>query len=366
MMKDFFLSKLLLFIFSIFWISGLAAAPDKNERILGVKIYDYKGDIKELVKTWEESGINTVFAGVNLLSDDNFKKYTKESGIKTFVILPIFFDPEALAADTSLYAITARGTSAKEEWVEFVCPSNEGFINKKIEAIKEFVRKNDPDGISLDFIRHFVFWEMIYPERTVESIPNTCLDEKCISGFCAYIDEKLPADLNNPQDIFYWINENYPDEWIEYKCGLITNTVKKIVTEVKKIKPGILVNLNIIPWRKDDFKGAIKKIAGQDVEELAKYADYISPMTYSHTVKRGPEWIHSVVNEFNDYKDLHVLPGVQAGTAYLSADYTKEEFGACVAEALKAPSGGVVFWNWNALEEDNVKLKLVKDIIPGE
>ncbi len=354
------LVKLIPLIVILFFYGNKIIMAGENGKIIGVKIYEYKNDKTELIKKWKEAGINTVFASVDLLSDNEFKKLTKENEIKTFVILPIFFDEKALDEDSLLYAVTKEGKTAKDDWVKFVCPSNETFIKEKIEFIKEFVKKNNPDGISLDFIRHFVFWEKVYPERTFESIPNTCFDEKCISNFCSSVNVKLPADINTENEIYDWIKKNYFEEWVEWKCGLITNIVKRIVEEVRKNKPGILVNIHIVPWRQNDFDGAIKSIAGQDIKELAKYADYISPMTYSHMVKQEPGWINSVVDDFKNYSHVQILPSIQVGAAYLKTRITIDEFNKCIDEAVKQPSSGVVFWNWDALSLEKEKYNIVK------
>jgi hypothetical protein len=359
-MKNYFFNELVVMFTVILLVTCKTIFAAGNEKIIGVKIYEYKNDKTELINAWKKAGINTVFASVELLSDKEFKKLTKENRIKTFVILPIFFDEEALAADSSLYAVTQNGEAAVYEWVKFVCPSNEMFIKKKIEFIKDFVKKNNPDGISLDFIRHFVFWEKVYPERAFESLPKTCFDEKCVASFCTHINTKLPADTKTEQEIYNWIKQNHFDEWVEWKCGLITNNVMRIVEEVKKIKPDILVNLHAVPWRQNDFNGAIKSVVGQDIKELAKYADYISPMTYSHMVKREPAWINSVVKDMKEISIAKILPSIQVGIAYLKDSLTVLEFDQCLTEALKEPSSGVVFWNWNALALEKEKYDLVK------
>lgn len=359
-MKITFLLLFVLITSALFYNAGIIFPG--NDKIIGVKIYEYNGDKKALAETWKDAGINTVFASTTLLSDSDFKKYTKANGIKTFAILPIFYDAEVLAKDSSRYAITTKGLPAKEEWVEFICPSDREYIKNKAKSIAEFVKANDPDGISIDFIRHFVFWEKVYSERTFESLPNTCMDKKCISGFCLFINTKLPSGLKDEEAIYSWIKEKHFNQWVEYKCSLITGTVKLIVEEARKIKPELLVNLHIVPWRQNDFNGAIKSVAGQDLNELAKYSDYLSPMTYSHMVKRPPEWVHSVVSDMDEYKKNCILPSIQVGNAYLPEELSPNEFGESLKEALKEPSYGVIFWNWDALSKDKEKLELVKKI----
>ena len=137
----------------------------KDELIIGVKIYEYEGKLENLFEEWRFLGINTVFVSESLLSNQKFRDLAKKHSITTFVILPIFYNPEALKRTPDLYAITDKGEIAKDEWVEFVCPTREKFKEQRIADIKQIVQEFNPDGISIDFIRHFVFWEKVYPDR---------------------------------------------------------------------------------------------------------------------------------------------------------------------------------------------------------
>jgi hypothetical protein len=336
----------------------------KIDRILGVKLYDYQEDFKQLFENLEAIGINTIFASPELLSSENFIPLSRSNGFKTFVILPIFYAPELLEKDPGFYAINQFGEPAGKEWVQFVCPSNEQFINLKIDYIKKFVNENEPDGISLDFIRHFAFWEKIYEDTSIQSVQNTCFDTNCLSGFSQKLNIEIPKELTATIDIYGWIKQNHFDEWVSWKNDLISSTVHRIVSEVKVDHPEIIVNLHAVPWRKGDFNNGINNIIGQDFETLSKYVDYISPMTYSHMLKRDPDWIHSVVNDVNsNIEGAKILPSIQVGKAYLSNELSPEEFEACLLAALKEPSSGVIFWNWDMLAASKEKMLLAKTIL---
>jgi len=346
-------------------VSGCGSKEEKNslgaEFIVGVKIYEHSGKFELLFENFKAAGVNTVFASVELLSNEEFKHQAERGEFKTFVILPIFHAPEDLHKDSSLYAIKQNGGPAEKEWVKFVCPSDDEYRQNKISYIKEFVESHHPDAISLDFIRHFAYWEKIYPEATLSSIPNTCFDERCISRFKSEMDVIIPEGISDENEIYDWIKRNHFDDWVEWKSDLITSMVKEIVTAVKMTSPDILVNLHAVPWRESDFDGAIKKVVGQDFESLASHVDYISPMTYSHMVKREPAWINSVVKDIQKVSGATILPSIQVGIAYLSDTLSTEEFADCLSESIKAPSKGVVFWNWDALYAEKEKLELVKN-----
>jgi hypothetical protein len=359
-MKNYKITAVITCLFFIAGFSFIKNNSEDEEKIIGVKIYEYKGDYNLLFDKWKEVGINTVYASVALLSDDEFKSLAKKNNINTYVILPIFYSPEDLERDSSLFAITQYGKRAEKEWVKFVCPSDEQYRSNKINYISEFVKKHHPTGISMDFIRHFVFWEKVYPEEKFDSLPNTCFDKRCITKYLKYIETDLPADVKTEQEIYEWIKENNFNNWVEWKNKLITDMVRDIVTKVKGIDPNIKVNLHAVPWRQNDYEGAIRKVVGQDFKSLSKYVDYLSPMTYSHMVKRKPGWINSVVKDIREISGSKILPSIQVGTAYLADSLTVSEFEQCLTEALKEPSCGVVFWNWDALASEKGKCNLVK------
>ena len=327
--------------------------PEKSSGLVaGVKIYDHNGPFPELFAEWRSVGINTVFVSPELAGKSGFRDQARKQGISLFLILPIFYGPEDLKKDPGLFALTDRGEKAKDDWVEFVCPTRPEFLRRRLDWIKTLVRDLDPDGISLDFIRYFVFWEKVYPERTLGSIPNSCFDRSCLEKFQKDTGITLPEGLDGPAKAAKWIMDRHGREWTAWKCGVITGLVKSIAAEARSIKPEILVNIHSVPWRKDDFGGAIKVIAGQDLAALGGAADMVSPMCYWHMLKREPPWIHEVVEDVISQSKGRVVPSIQVGNAYISETLSVEEFTQALDEALRPPSGGVIFWNWDALAKE--------------
>jgi uncharacterized lipoprotein YddW (UPF0748 family) len=148
-------------------------------------------------------------------------------------------------------------------------------------------------------------------------------------------------------------------EWTEWKCGVITNLVRIIAAAARAIKPQLLVNIHSVPWRQKDFGGAIKVIAGQDLAALAPSVDMISPMVYWHMLKRKPTWVHEVVEDVFVQTKNRVVPSIQVGSAYISDKLSVEEFREALEEAIRPPSGGVIFWNWDALAKEPAKKAVV-------
>lgn len=278
----------------------------------------------------------------------------------TFIIFPLFYNPDALQENPELYSITNEGKRAVEEWVRFICPTRDEYRVTKIGEMKKIIAELNPDGLSLDFIRYFVYWEKIYPDRTIDSIPNSCYCSHCLEQFQKDTEVILPETITNKRKIAKYIQNNYSTIWTNWKCAVIYSLIKEIVEEARKIKPNILINVHVIPWRKDDFDEAIKKIAGQDLKEIAKIVDFISPMCYSHMLKREPSWINTVVKDMYEQTRHMIIPSIQVENRYLSTQVSSREFDEMVTEALKDPSSGVIFWSWEMIQENSEKNEQLK------
>ena len=228
----------LLLIFSVLSLTSCNYRPENpsfEDKMIGVKIYDHNEDFESLIIDWKDMGINTVFTSPQLFSDKKFSTIIRENDITSFIILPIFFNPHALQRNPDLYAITNKGEQAKDEWVTFVCPSREEYRKMIIDSVKTIIKEFDPDGISLDFIRFFVFWEKIYPNRTFESLPNTCFDSTCLNKFQEETKIKIPDSLKTENKIYDWIKVHCLNEWGDWKCKQITS----LITEISR-KPEVL------------------------------------------------------------------------------------------------------------------------------
>jgi hypothetical protein len=341
----------LLFLFGL--APGAAGAKTPNGPMVGVKIYEYSGSFPKLFEEWRSLGINTAFVGAGLGADPEFKALAKKNGITTFLIFPVFFDAAAIEKDPGLFAMKSDGQRAEDDWVKFVCPTREDFRSRKIEEAKRLVREVDPDVLSLDFMRFFVFWEKVDPDRTPESLPNTCFDTSCLEAFQKEMNVPLPGDLSGAETAVKakWVLGNHAPEWTEWKCRTITGMVKLLASAAREVKPSIKINIHTVPWREGDFGGGIEAVPGQDVVRLAPLVDFISPMCYHHMVRRTPAWVHSVAQDIYDRTHGRILPSIQVDKAYIDDPYTLAQFREAVTEALKPPSLGVIFWSWDALNK---------------
>lgn len=330
------------------------------ERIIGIKIYEYDKDFNLLVDKWKEMGINTAFVSKELATNTLFRQILKQNNIQVYIIFPVFYNPALLQHDSSLYAITDKGSIAKDNWVEFVCPSRITYRTLKIDEAADLVKKLNPDGLSIDFIRQFVFWEMIYPERTAESIDMACFCDSCVGRFCKLKVITLSDTCVTAAQKAANILNHYSDNWNDFRCDLIASMVKEISYKVRSIKQDIKINVHVLPWRDGDFGGANIRVAAQDLKKIEPFTDYISPMCYSQMVRRDAGWIESVVTSMDKKAHGKILPSIQVYPYYIDDPFTTGDFKKCISAALKAPSQGVVFFSWPLFEKDSVRTKIKK------
>ncbi len=351
-----------LLVLALFTAAIFCDCRREQKVITGIKIYEYQKDFQALAEKWKGMGINTAFVSKELAANTDFRNAVKKAGIGVFIIFPVYYNPEALKMDSTLYAITDRGIRAKEDWVEFVCPSRKSYNQAKIAEAAKLVETLKPEGLSIDFIREFVFWEMIYPGRTPESIGEACYCDSCIDGFSSRYNLEIPDTCSTAVKKADYIKSRFEKDWNDYRTDLIASMVREIGDTVRSIQPGIKINVHLVPWRDADFGGANIRTAAQDLNKIAPYADYVSPMCYSQMLKRDADWISSVVSEMDKKAPGKVLPSIQVYPYYIDDRFTPDDFGRCVEAALKAPSKGVVFFSWPLFGKDTVRLEVVKKL----
>lgn len=360
------MSRFSIILFPVLMVLNSCHDISDSVPIIGVKIYDHDGSLSELFKMWDELGINLVLASPTLAAKEDFMLQARDHGIRIFLIIPTFYNTEALDRDPNLYAITSEGQPAAEEWVRFICPNRMDYCRTHLDYLRKITRDLQPDGISLDFIRYFVYWEMVFPDQVYEDLPQTCFDEVCVNKFERLTGIQVPDSCQNVTDRAGYVLSRHLDEWTNFKCLTISDFVGEMVRAIRDVKPGIQINFHAVPWKSHDYQGAVRSIAGQDLAMIAPHVDYISPMCYAHMVKQPPEWVNEVVLDMAERgSPATMLPSIQVERAYLDTPLEPEAFRSSLIEALRPPSAGVILWSWEALADSPDKLKIFSHFTAG-
>jgi hypothetical protein len=306
---------------------------------------------------FKDVGINVLF-GFNIVPE--FREYLKKNGILFFLNFSVFHAPQEVEKYPNLLPVDSEGVKEPlDTWQKIVCPSHDDFNLSQIQKIREQVKQIDPDGLSLDFIRYPVYWEKIELKFKLEDMRKFCFCDMCINKFQSQESVLIPAKLKSTKDKSDWILKNCPDVWNDWRCRVIANTIMEISMAAKSIKSNIVIDVHTIPWRQEDFDGAIKSVVGQDFEMFAQYVDVFSPMCYHTMLRRDPEWIHSVVSQMHTLTNKPIWPCIQGQQIYDEPRITTDEFKAAILQALKPPSSGIDVFG---LPDDEEKITLYRSL----
>ena len=338
-----------------------ARALGQGAPILGAKVYRAVGNPEGLVKLAKSLGMNTLFVGDELAASVEFREQCRGAGLKYFLIIRTFNDPEAAAQDPSLVSVDRKGRPARRADDVMVCPSREDFRRRKLEQIQAAIRRLRPDGVTLDYFRFFIYWEGVDPQLGPLNFPAFCFDWSCLEGFQR--STPLALDVGSARSspaarraLVAEIWERHREAWYEWRVQRIATNAREFTGFIRKAFPGLPIVLHAVPWTRDEFSGARQRIVGQDLHRLAPFFDYVSPMEYSALTHRGPGWVAKLNQELlKEVPATKLLPSIEVGPdgpefpPMSARDYEDD-----LKAARRAPAG-VVLYHLELLLNDSEK-----------
>jgi hypothetical protein len=346
----------------IFFAAPVLAASSAN--FVAVKMLNPPAaPVAPVVEELRAAGVQAVFCRTDALFTDaavggnirEFRKLLADAGMQFFITAPVFCDPEAVKKDPGLMGFGSLGNPSKAEgadWLAFVCPTRQSYRKARIAAIARQLRELRPDGLSLDFIRYFIYWEKVAPGRTGDSLEKFCFCDHCLRLMTSELGLQFPAELKTRQAKAAWVLANHREKWTEWKCEKVTSMVRDTVAAAHEAIPGLRISLHGVPWLEHEYDDGRRVVAGQDLKKLAPYVDVFGPMGYFQMLQREPEWVHSVVVDYQRATGKLVLPAVQAVE---DADAFRRHLRA----GLDPPSAGINVFSWERLARDPEALKAV-------
>lgn len=171
--------------------------------------------------------------------------------------------------------------------VNWLCPSDKRNQDLELKSMLEVVKKYDVDGIHFDYIR--------YPDQ------NSCYCSGCKKRF----EKSKGIKISNwPGEV---ISGKYKDDFIQWRCDQITNLVKSVSEQARKIKPEIKISAAVFK----DYP-ACRVVVGQDWKAWvdAGYLDFICPMNYLIDNDQFKNWVIAQSETIN--KRIPLYPGIGA------------------------------------------------------
>ena len=324
----------------------------------GVKSYIVPKDIQKEIDLMLDLKIDTILLGNEACQNKCYIQSLNEASINTYLIFPVFFNPIYLKNHNNSWARTQSDKIASDSWVQFVCPSNKDHLNYQKNNLVKMVREMNPTGITLDFIRNFAFWEMVKENHAPNDIEHGCFCSNCISEFSKEV--ALPNGLDSVQ-LNHWILQNKLDTWSKWKQKQIFRTAEMLIAAVKDINSEIKTAIHIVPWISNEYGNSIETIIGQNIEQLSRLCNFLTPMAYGPMCYRKSDWINHLVRDVQSKSQVQVIPSIQVGKSYDEEPITTERFRADIMSALSPPSSGILLWSWETLNESPGKLQIFKE-----
>jgi hypothetical protein len=346
-------------------------ARSQADPILGAKVYRPVRASGELVQFAKLLGVNTVFVGDELAHSQPFREACRRAGLKYFLIIRTFNDPEAAQQDPTLVSIDREGRPARRGDDVMICPSRADFRQAKLRRIKAALEELKPDGVTLDYFRYFIYWEAVDPQKGPGDFPAFCFDRACLRDFIASgganLHNAVVADSregNRPLVDQIW--REHREAWYEWRVHRLERNAQEMTGFIRKEFPGLPIVLHAVPWTRDEFSGAREKIVGQDFRLLAPYFDYVSPMAYSALTHRGPGWVENLNRSLlSEVPASKLLPSIEVGPdgpefpPMPPAHYESD------LNAALASKTGVVLYHLELLLNDSEKQTITRRTFKG-
>lgn len=357
-------------------LPGLAASgvPEVAVKLLNAPA----APVAPVVEQMRAAGVTAVFCRTDKLFSDaaagrnlrEFRKLLAAAGIQFYITAPVFCDPDAVRKNPELLGVGHLGNPSKTpnvEWNSFVCPVRPAYRKQRMANIVDHVRELHPDGLSLDFIRYFVYWEGVKPDQSGDSIEKFCFCDSCLRLMNSELGFRFPANAVTREQKAAWVLGTHREEWTAWKCEKITSMVRDTVAAARTVVPGLRISLHGVPWMERDYDGGRRVIAGQDLQKLAPFVDSFGPMAYFQMLHRPPEWVHDVAADYFRATGKAPLPSVQASGSNRNETIAADLFRRHVQAGLESPSAGINVFNWERLSRDPEKLDVLHQALaaPG-
>lgn len=275
-------------------------------------------------------------------------------GLEIYADIAVFAGEDLRRDEPDSAPVDATGARfERDDWYVPACPNHPGLRRRQLTRIEAILDKHGAniDALWLDFIRFPVRWEGPQPNLTPR-----CFCRHCLNGFLQ--QDQLVYSPAETRRLAQQILNEQVEAWVRWKCASITDFVANVREAIEARDLSLQLGMFSLPWRRSDFDGAIRTVAGQDLGQLAHYVDTFSPMVYHKLCAQPVDWIGHVVRDVQAWTQRPVLPIIQAVDSPDPMPAT--ELDAALQTAINATPTGVMIFTFAPLLENADKSSVTR------
>ncbi len=331
-----------------------------HDSVCALFAFDPSIDAEKFAASCREWGIRQAILPPSFFRDEKMERALEKNGLGVWLNLPVFYNQEYLAAHPEDYAITSKGNRAIHDWCHFVCPSREAYQEKLVRDLRVLLARLQPEIVSLDFIRNFVFWEAVDLKSDPAAIEDGCYCKVCLDAFEKFSGEKVERNQPAAQ-----IRAKMKRAWGDWKCNRIAATADMLFEEMRAGAKGARRSIKTVPWRESELDGAIRSSAGQDVPRLARNVDMVAPMAFTQMLGQTPAWKRQLLEHVREISGKPVLSYMQTDKLIRPEEITIAQFEAELKESLGKEWAGAVVFEYGQLVANPVKAGILTKYLRG-
>jgi hypothetical protein len=335
-------------------------ANSAHGSVRAIFAFDPSADAEKFAASCREWGIRQAILPPDFFRNDKMVRALAKNGLGVWLNLPVFYNPEYLEQHPEDYAITSKGNKAIHDWCHFVCPSREKYLDKFVGDLRTLLSQLQPEIVSIDFIRHFVFWEGVDLKSNPNEIEDGCYCEVCLSAF-----EKFSGETVQRNQPAAFIRSNMKRAWGDWKCNRITATANRLFEEMRAGAKNAQTSIKTIPWKESDLDGAIRSSAGQDVARLTRNVDMSAPMAFTQVLGQTPAWKRQLLKYVRQISGKPVLSYLQTDKLIRPEEITIAQFEAELKESLSHEWAGTVIFEYAQLATNPAKAGILTKYLRG-
>lgn len=311
-------------------------------------------------------GLDVAVLHPGFFADDRMTRALERAGLRLWLNVPVFFAPDYLQRHPEGYALTSSGRRAHHDWLHFVCPSDDAYLAELARQVRDVLHRVDPVVVSLDFIRHYVYWEGVPLAGPVSAVEDGCYCPRCLAAFAGALRGDRTTEALRPEGLDpQTLRGALRAEWAQWKCRRITEVAQALVAEVRQSAPAARLAVKTVPWRPADLEGAIRWAAGQDLPALAELVDLVVPMAFARILRQPLAWKRELAAQVQASTGRPGPTYVQVAAVAGEPEISPEDLAAELAAAAGDSEAGLVVFHYEQLLADPAKAEVLRAALAG-